>query len=196
MAEENTAIFPAISSFQMRRKVVDGADEQMTDAGFLDLMRRWVFPAMAGTDAFGAANCIVRDQIEFDPSGLLDPFEYDDFHSVTSATVELAGAKPYTVTVEKQPDDKEHLILYTTDIDITDDLDAFSFPKNPQITTTGDNKIKQFDGGDITSSQAGLTWQLLDSQDPIPKQGTTLPPYSFGPARFVPLVLFNRKDIS
>lgn len=151
---------------------------------------------MAGTDTFGAANCLVRDQIEFDPSGVLDLFEYDDFHSVTSAAVELAGAKPYTITVEQQPDGKEHLILYTTDIDITEDLDAFSFPKNPQIATTGDNTIKQFDGGDISTAQAGLTWQLLDSQDFIKKEGATLPTYSFGPARFVPLVLFNRKDIS
>lgn len=195
MATENTAIFPAVSSFQMRRQVAGGADEPMTDAAFLDLMRRWVFPAKAGDDAFGINAFFMRQQLEEHPD--LEPQDYDDDNGVTESQQEMSGAKPYMLTVEKLADGKAHLILYTVDLTIQDDLDFFFLLKNPQITSTGDDKIKRFDGGDIGLASSGLAWQLLDVGDFTPKQGAMIDPTNGQPkARLAPFLLFNVKDIS
>jgi len=91
------AIFPAIETFKMFRKRVDGADLEITDAAFLNIVRKWIVPY----ESLGIN------------SGSGQGISYENA-SLTSAASVIYG-KPFMITTEKLDDGEEHIIFYTFD---------------------------------------------------------------------------------
>lgn len=90
-------IFPAIETFKVFRKRINGADLEITDTELLNIVRKWIVPYESKGINSGSGEGVSYENA-----------------SLTSAAAVIHG-KPFMITTEKLDDGQEHIIFYTFD---------------------------------------------------------------------------------
>jgi len=193
--------FIVIDSFETRRKVVGGADNEITDTFFKNLMLKWIFPWKSeDLGSIPSETLKVLGLDNLDEEGLA----HED--GMTELQAFNLPGKPLMITAESISG-ADHIIVYSLDPTLKEDADEFELPLNPDVNDNGNNKIHKLDGGVLDTANAGLEWVILkddgtatlDPLSPLPPEvGFGTHPFDVPPRtlRFQPFLLFRRKHIA
>jgi len=207
--------FLVIDSFETRRKVVGGSDNEITDPFFKNLMLKWIFPWKS--EDLGSIPLETRDVLLIDSD---DPEGINHDDDMTSQQNENLQGKPIMITAE-QISGAEHIVVYSLDPTLKEDSEFFEIELNPDVDDNGNNKIHKLDGGVLSDASSGLNWTILkddgtatfDPASPKPKPQCKVCVQFLGPGdqhpfdgaptfpenaffRMQPFMLFRRKHIA